>query len=72
MNGVPWSALLADGGIRKVKFCCSGLARKTRCYLLRSNILLKTCSGKIVLRRIKDRDCTTYTVLCRDRVGLEI
>ena len=26
VDGVPWSALLADGGIRKVKFCCSGLA----------------------------------------------
>ena len=39
VNGVPWSALLADGGIRKVKVCCSGLSRVTRCNLL--HILLK-------------------------------
>ena len=48
VNGVPWSALLADGGIRKVKGCCSGLARVTIvCFKKISNQVLVLKSMKI-------------------------
>ena len=34
--------------------------------------IAQTMFWKKILRRIKDRDCSTYIVLYRDRVGLEV